>query len=94
MSTRSSRRGFLKASSAVVASSVVGSILSGCATTTPAPLSASEQLALTASQAVEAIRTGRLSAEAYMTTLIARAEQLSEMDPESETGGYARVLLL
>ena len=80
MSTRSSRRGFLKASSAVVASSVVGGVLSGCATATPAPLSASEQLALTASQAVEAIRTGRLSAEAYMTTLIARAEQLSDLN--------------
>jgi indoleacetamide hydrolase len=80
MSTRSSRRGFLKTSSAVMASSVVGGVLSGCATATPAPLSASEQLALTASQAVEAIRTGRLSAEAYMMTLISRAEQLSDLN--------------
>jgi mandelamide amidase len=61
-------------------SPVVGSVLGGCAAGTPTPVPASEQLALTASQAVEAIRTGRLSAEAYMTTLIARAEQFADLN--------------
>lgn len=40
----------------------------------------SEQLALTASEAVDAIRSGRLSAQRYLTTLLARAEQLSGLN--------------
>jgi mandelamide amidase len=44
------------------------------------PMSIDEQLALTASQAVAAIRDGRLTAEDYLTTLIARAEQLADLN--------------
>jgi indoleacetamide hydrolase len=43
-------------------------------------MSPSEQLALTASAAVSAIRDGRLSAEAYVQTLLERAEQLSYLN--------------
>ena len=39
-----------------------------------------EQLALTSSQVVAAIRSGGLSAEAYTRTLIARAEQLEDLN--------------
>ena len=43
-------------------------------------MSTSDQLSLTATEAVDAIRSGRLSAEEYMATLIARAERLSELN--------------
>ena len=43
----------------------------------PAP---AEQMAMSSSQAVAAIRTGRLSAEAYVNTLLARAEQLKDLN--------------
>jgi mandelamide amidase len=43
-------------------------------------LGADEQLALTASQAVGAIASGSLSAEAYVTTLLARAENLTSLN--------------
>ena len=44
------------------------------------PPPAAEQLAMSSSQAVAAIRTGRLSAEAYVSTLLARAEQLKDLN--------------
>jgi mandelamide amidase len=43
-------------------------------------MSTRQQLDLDASQAVGAIRSGRLSAEAYASTLIARAQQLSMLN--------------
>jgi len=43
-------------------------------------MSVADQLALTSSQAVAAIRAGSLSAEAYVTTLIARAEALKDLN--------------
>ena len=46
----------------------------------PAQMSVHEQFALTACQAVEALRSGRLSAEAYAATLIARAESLASLN--------------
>ncbi|MEO8188212.1 MAG: indoleacetamide hydrolase [Burkholderiaceae bacterium] len=39
-----------------------------------------DQLALTSSEAVGAIRSGRLSAESYVTTLLARAEALKDLN--------------
>ena len=80
MSIESSRRGFLKVSSAVTASSLLGGVMSGCASTSLGGLSKADQLGLTASQAVEAISTGRLSAEAYVTTLVAQAEEFSHLN--------------
>ena len=80
MPVRTSRRLFLGASGTVAASTLFGGTLVGCASTPPGPMSSPEQLALTATQAVEAIRSGRLSAEVYTTTLIARAEQLSDLN--------------
>lgn len=44
------------------------------------PPTAAEQLAMSSSQAVAAIRSGRLSAEAYVSTLLARAEQLKDLN--------------
>ncbi len=49
----------------------------GLFATPPTP---AEQLEMSSSQAVAAIRTGRLSAEAYVTTLLARAEQLKVLN--------------
>lgn len=79
------RRFLLKASSTLAAGSLAG--LSACgggddeaAGAGAAPLSTAEQLALDASGAVAAIRSGRLSAEAYVGTLLARAESLRELN--------------
>ena len=44
------------------------------------PPTPAEQMAMSSSQAVAAIRTGRLSAEAYVNTLLARAEQLKDLN--------------
>ena len=90
MDIHSSRRRFLKTSSAAAASTVLGGALggalSGCGghddgappPSTP-PMTTSEQLALTASQAIAAMQSGRLTAEAYVTTLIARADALTDL---------------
>ncbi len=43
-------------------------------------LTTAEQLALTASSAVAAIRDGNITAEAYATTLLARAKQLTSLN--------------
>jgi indoleacetamide hydrolase len=71
------RRVFLAAGGGVAAG------LTGCAGTgglfASAP-SVAEQLAMSSAQAVAAIRSGRLSAEAYVTTLLARAEQLKDLN--------------
>lgn len=77
-----SRRLFLK-SSGVLASASVAASLGGCGgggSDTPPPLTVAEQLSLTAVQAVDAIKSGRLLAETYMTTVIARAKALSDLN--------------
>jgi len=79
MNTRISRRKFLRTSGAVVATGLVGGAFSGCGGTDEGP-SAAEQRELTASQALLAIREGRLSAEVYVSTLLARAEQLADLN--------------
>ncbi len=53
--------------------------LSSCASA-PAAFSTSAQLALTATEAVAAIRSGRLSAETYVSTLLARAKQMTGLN--------------
>ena len=76
----SSRRRFLEASGAIAASSLFGAALGGCGGQTEEGMSTSVQLALTASEAVAAIRSGQLSAEVYVTTLLARAQQLADLN--------------
>lgn len=82
MTTPSARRAFLKASGAMAASAAVGTAVSGCGggDESPATLNTAEQLELTASQAVAAIRAGTVSAEAYVTTLLARADALKDLN--------------
>ena len=80
MATRTSRRTFLKATGGLTATSLMGGTLAGCSALAGPPPSAAEQLALTATQAVRAVRSGRLSAEAYVTTLVARAEALKDLN--------------
>jgi len=74
---KTTRRMFLAAGGGVAAS------LSACAGPGglfASPPTAAEQLAMSSSQAIAAIRSGRLSAEAYVSTLLARAEQLKELN--------------
>ena len=80
MSTRSSRRGFLKNFQRCHGLICRRGCPERLCHRDAGTVVRIEQSALTASQAVEAIRTGRLSAEAYMMTLISRAEQLSDLN--------------
>jgi mandelamide amidase len=82
MPDRSSRRAFLKTSGALSAGPLLAAGLGGCAAPSfPAPpLSAAEQLQLDSVQALQAMRSGRLPAQTYMRTLIARAESLKDLN--------------
>lgn len=84
MRSSPSRRLFLQRSGVAAAASLTGLGLAACGggddegETTPA-MSTADQLALTGTEAVEAIRSGRLSAEAYVSTLLARAQALQSL---------------
>jgi indoleacetamide hydrolase len=82
MAALSSRRVFLKTASVAAATSLTGAVVSGCGGSddSPAAMTSAEQVALTSSQAVAAIQAGSLSAETYVTTLIARAEALKDLN--------------
>lgn len=83
MSKRASRRAFLKTTGALSAGPLLGAGLAGCAAAPsfpPPPLSPAEQLQLSAVQAVQAMRSGRLPAQDYMRTLTARADALKDLN--------------
>ena len=67
-------------SSAVAASTVMGGSLTACALPVSSSLSRDEQLGLSATQALQALNAGRLSAEEYVRTLIAQAEQQADLN--------------
>lgn len=75
-----SRRRLLNAFGITAAGSGAAGLLVGCVTGRSTAMTTEQQLELNASQAVEAIRSGRLSAESYATTLLTRAERLSGMN--------------
>ena len=79
MSHRVARRHFLQTSGAVALSALAGPLLSGCGGSDDES-SEAEHLSLTATQAVAAIREGRMRAHDYMVTLIARAQQLAGLN--------------
>ena len=81
MSNNTTRRRFLAAAGGSVAAGSLGG-LGGCAAgglLGRAP-STEEQLAMSSMQAVAAIKSGRLSSEAYVGTLLARAERLKDLN--------------
>ncbi len=76
-----SRRNFFKTSGVVSASTLLGSTaLVACGGNSTPALTPDEQLALTATQAVAALKSGSLSATTYVTTLIARAKAVSDLN--------------
>ncbi len=75
---RHSRRQFLNRGGAVAAGSLMGATLGGCAAVAGPP-STAEMLAMDSSQALAAMRAGRMPAEQYTTALLARAEQLADL---------------
>ncbi|MEO8808236.1 MAG: indoleacetamide hydrolase, partial [Burkholderiaceae bacterium] len=77
MARRTTRRNFLAVGGGVAAGLTACAGPGGFFYSPPTP---SEQLAMSSSEAVAAIRTGRLSAEAYVGTLLARAEQLKDLN--------------
>jgi mandelamide amidase len=75
------RRNFFKTSGAVSASTLLGSTaLVACGGDSTPVLTSDEQLALTATQAVAALKSGSLSATTYVSTLIARAKAVSDLN--------------
>jgi indoleacetamide hydrolase len=85
MNHSASRRHFFKSTGAVSAAAVLGSTagLTACGSSgsdSPAPLSSAQQVDLTATQAIAAIKAGTMTATSYVTTLIARAKSLSDLN--------------
>jgi len=83
MTPNTSRRQFFKSTGAVSAAAMLGGAgLTACGGSSSgvAALSADEQLALTATQALAAYKAGSLTATAYVTNLINRAKALSELN--------------
>jgi Asp-tRNA(Asn)/Glu-tRNA(Gln) amidotransferase A subunit family amidase len=80
MSSISHRRRFLATSGAVAVSTAIGGSFTGCASPVSPSLSRDAQLGLNATQALQALNSGRLSAEEYVRTLMARAEQQSDLN--------------
>ncbi len=90
-----SRRHFFKNTGAVSAAAVLGSTASLSAwgaSSNAALLSSAKQVNLTATQALAAMKAGTLTATAYVTTLIARAKSVSDLNGMifiNETGALA-----
>ena len=82
MTTNASRRQFFKSTGAVSAAAMMGGVgLSACGGSGGVTaLTADEQLALTATQALAALKAGNMTATSYVTTLIARAKSLSDLN--------------
>jgi mandelamide amidase len=83
MTVAVSRRVFLRSSGALGAVAMASVNLASCGgggDDDSNDLTTAEQLALTASQAVAAIGSGRVTAEAYVTTLLDRAQALSGLN--------------
>ncbi len=82
MTFNTSRRHFFKNTSAVSAAALLGGTgLTACGgSSTAAALTADEQFALTASQALAAYKAGTLTATTYVTNLINRAKSLSDLN--------------
>ncbi|MFM6990274.1 MAG: indoleacetamide hydrolase [Rhodoferax sp.] len=77
-----SRRDFFKSTGAVSAATLLGGTgLSACGgSSSTAPLTNQEQLDLTATQVLAAYKAGSLTAATYVSTLIARAKALSDLN--------------
>src|SRR6476469_1653656 len=79
MSASPSRRLLLKAGAAGAATASVSALgLSGCADLSPP--SEPDLIAMTSSEAIAAIRSGRMSAERYVTAALDRAERLRDLN--------------
>ncbi len=80
-----SRRHFFKSTGAVSAAAMLGTTagLTACGSSgsdSAAPLSTAQQVDLTATQAIAAMKAGTMTATSYVTTLIARAKSLSDLN--------------
>lgn len=84
MTSQTSRRDFFKTSGAVTVSSFLATTTSltacGGDSAGPIALTAEQQLELTATQALAAMQAGTLTATAYVTTLLARARSMADLN--------------
>jgi len=81
MVNRSARRRLLQSTGLLVAGSASSGValLAGCAGA-PAPMSETTMQEMTAAEALSRIRSGRLTAEAYVGAMLDRAERLKTLD--------------
>ncbi len=83
MPTNTSRRNFFKNTGAVSAAAMLGGVgasLTACGGDSSTTLTSTEQLNLTASEAVAALKAGKMTATEYVTNLINRAKSLSDLN--------------
>ncbi len=82
MTPNASRRQFFKSTGAVSAAAMLGGVgLSACGGSSGVTaLTADEQMALTATQALAAYKAGSMTATAYVTNLINRAKSLTDLN--------------
>lgn len=80
MNTPSTRRDFLKTTGVLSACTVLGTTTTACGGNSIEQLSASQQFELTATQALAALNAKTMTAEAYVTNLIARGEALETLN--------------
>ena len=82
MNAPSTRRDFLKTTGVISACTLLGTTATACGGTAvgAATLSAAEQFELTATQALSALNAKSMTAEAYVTNLIARGESLETLN--------------
>lgn len=83
LSINPGRRKVLITAGSLAAVPALGALMTACGgngSGSAVALSTEEQLALTASQVVTSIANGSLSAEAYITTLLALAERLADLN--------------
>lgn len=74
------RRTFLKTSGAVAAGSLMGTSLVACGGSSATALTTQQQLALSSTDALAAIRSGSLTAVSYVTTLLAQAKKMDSLN--------------
>ena len=81
MLNRTSRRSLLQSTGLLVAGSASPGLamLAGCAAA-PAPMAETTMQEMTASDALSRIRSGKLSAEAYVVAMLDRAERLKDLN--------------
>jgi Asp-tRNA(Asn)/Glu-tRNA(Gln) amidotransferase A subunit family amidase len=78
--TKLTRRKFMLNAAGLAAIPAFGNLMSACGGSSVTQMTSAEQVALTSSEAVSAIANGRVTATSYITTVLSRANALSDLN--------------